>query len=54
LISLWFVRIVPAFLFSYWFHTILLVYVAMISDTFVKALWLWVTFQRGKWQKIKV
>lgn len=54
LISLWFVRIIPAFLLSYWFHNILLVYLAMISDTFVKAVWLWGTFQKGKWQKIKV
>ena len=54
LISLWFVRILPAFVLSYWFHNILLVYVAMISDTFVKAVWLWSTFQKGKWQKIKV
>ena len=54
LISLWFVRILPAFVLSYWFHNILLVYVAMISDTFVKAVWLWITFQKGKWQKIKV
>jgi len=54
LISLWFVRILPAFLLSYWFHNILLVYLAMISDTFVKAIWLWLTFSKGKWQKIKV
>jgi len=26
----------------------------MISDTFVKAVWLWITFQKGEWQKIKV
>jgi len=54
LISLWFVRILPAFVLSYLFHTILFVYLAMIADTFVKALWLWRTFQRGAWQKIQV
>ncbi len=54
LISLWFVRILPAFLLSWYFHSIWLVYIAMISDTFVKAIWLWITFQKGKWQKIKV
>ncbi len=54
LISLWFVRILPAFFLSWYFHNILLVYLAMISDTFVKAIWLWITFQKGKWQKIKV
>ena len=54
LISLWFVRIIPAFLLSWYFENILFVYLAMISDTFVKAIWLWKTFNRGKWQKIKV
>lgn len=54
LVSLWCVRIVPAFLLSYYFHSILLVYLAMISDTFVKAIWLWSTFNKGKWQKVKV
>jgi putative MATE family efflux protein len=54
LISLWFVRILPAFALSYLFHTILFVYLAMIADTFVKAVWLWRTFQRGAWQKIQV
>jgi len=54
LISLWCVRIVPAFLLSYYFHAILLVYLAMIADTFVKAVWLWITFRKGAWQKIRV
>ena len=54
LLSLWFVRIIPAFLLSWYFHNVLFVYLAMISDTFVKAVWLWITFQRGEWQKIKV
>ena len=54
LISLWFVRIIPAFLLSWYFESILFVYLAMISDTFVKATWLWMTFNKGEWQKIKV
>jgi len=54
LISLWFVRIIPAFLLSWYFENILFVYLAMISDTFVKAVWLWKTFDKGEWQKIKV
>jgi len=54
LVSLWFVRILPAFILSAYFHNILWVYLAMISDTFVKAFWLWRTFDTGKWQKIKV
>jgi len=54
LTSLWFVRILPAFLLSWYFENILFVYLAMISDTFVKAIWLWRTFNKGEWQKIKV
>jgi putative MATE family efflux protein len=54
LVSLWFVRILPAFVLSWYFESILLVYLAMISDTFVKAIWLWVVFKKGKWQQIKV
>lgn len=54
LISLWLVRIIPAFLLSWYFENILFVYLAMISDTFVKAFWLWRIFQKGEWQKIKV
>jgi len=54
LISLWFVRIIPAFFLSWYFESILWVYLAMISDTLIKAIWLWVSFDRGEWQKIKV
>ncbi len=54
LVSLWFVRILPAFLLSWYFHNIVLVYLAMILDTFVKALWLWIAFNKGEWQKIKI
>ncbi len=54
LISVWLVRIIPAFVLSWYFESILLVYIAMISDTFVKAIWLWSTFDKGEWQKIKV
>ena len=54
LISLWFVRILPATLLSWYFHEIIWVYVAMISDTFVKAFFLWRAFDKGEWKKIKV
>lgn len=54
LVSLWFVRIIPAFVLSWYFENIMVVYFAMISDTFVKAVWLWITFDKGEWQKIKV
>jgi len=54
LISLWLVRIIPAFLLSWYFDDIIWVYIAMISDTFIKAFFLWVAFDRGEWQKIRV
>ena len=54
LISLWLVRIIPAFVLSWYFESILFVYLAMITDTFVKALWLWKVFDKGEWQRIKV
>jgi len=54
LISLWCVRILPALLLSWIFQEIMFIYFAMITDTFVKAIWLWITFNKGKWQKLKV
>ncbi len=54
LTSLWLVRIIPAFVLSYYFNSILFVYLAMISDTFVKAFFLWMAFNKGEWKKIKV
>ena len=54
LISLWFVRIIPALTLSYYFNDIMFVYIAMISDTFVKAIWLWMAFTKGEWKNIKV
>ncbi len=50
----WLARIIPAFIVSWLFGDILLVYIAMITDTFVKAVWLWYTFKQGKWKAIKV
>ena len=54
LVSLWFVRIIPAFVLSWYFDNIMVVYFAMISDTLVKAVWLWKTFDKGEWMKVKV
>ncbi len=54
LISLWVIRIVPAFVLSWYFHDIMWVYIAMILDTFTKALLLWRAFNQGEWKKIRV
>ncbi|CAA6804402.1 MAG: Na+ driven multidrug efflux pump [uncultured Sulfurovum sp.] len=52
--SLWLVRIIPAFVLSWYFGDIMWVYIAMITDTFVKAFFLWRAFVKGEWKKIKV
>ena len=54
LTSLWLVRIIPAFLLSWYFEDIIWVYIAMITDTFVKAFFMWRAFNQGEWQKIRV
>ena len=54
LTSLWLVRIIPAFVLTWYFENIIWVYIAMISDTFVKALFMWKAFNKGEWMKIKV
>jgi Na+-driven multidrug efflux pump len=54
LVSLWAFRIVPALAAAYFFHSILLVYLVMIAETTIKAIWLWRVFQSGKWKNIKV
>lgn len=54
LISVWCIRIIPGILLSWYFDNILLVYLAMITDTYVKAFLLWRRFNGGEWQKIKV
>lgn len=54
LISLWVVRIIPALFLSWYFDSVLVIYLAMIADTFVKAWWLWRSFKYGKWREIKV
>jgi putative MATE family efflux protein len=54
ILSLWFVRIIPAFVLSWYFEDIMWVYIAMISDTFVKAFFLWRAFSKGEWKKIKI
>jgi len=54
LTSLWLVRIIPAFALSWYFNDIVWVYIAMISDTFVKAFFLWKAFDGGEWKKIKI
>ncbi len=54
LISLWFFRIFPALAAAYFLHSILLVYIVMITETFIKAFWLYRAFKSGRWKDIRV
>ena len=54
LTSLWLVRIIPAIVLTWYFENIIWVYIAMISDTFVKAFFMWRAFDKGEWKRIKV
>ena len=54
LTSLWLVRIIPAFMLTWYFEDVIWVYIAMISDTFVKAFFMWRAFNKGEWKRIKV
>ncbi len=54
IISLWVLRIIPAFVLTWYFEDIIYVYIAMIADTTFKAIWLWRRFSSRVWQKIRV
>jgi putative MATE family efflux protein len=54
LTSLWLVRIIPAIVLTWYFEDVIWVYIAMISDTFVKAFFMWRAFDKGEWKRIKV
>jgi len=53
-VSFWIVRMAPAFILSYYFNTVIVIYLAMIADTTLKAIILWMIFKQGKWLKIKI
>ena len=52
--SMWLVRIIPSVIAVYVFHSVTGVYLAMIADTFIKAVLFWRLFSIGKWRLIKV
>jgi len=54
LVTLWTIRLFPAWLISLYWHDIVLVYFAMIADTIIKAIILWRVFDKGEWQKIRL
>ncbi len=52
--SLWIVRILPAYIFSEIFHNVLLIYLVITIETYIRAFVLWFVFKKGKWKKIEV
>ena len=52
--SFWFFRIIPAYIVSKITGDILYVYLVMIFETFMKGLWLFLIFNKGKWKEIKI
>ena len=53
-LSMWLVRIIPSVIAVYVFHSVIGVYLAMIADTFVKAVLFWRLFHQGSWREIRV
>ena len=54
ILSMWLVRIIPSVIAVYLFHSVTGVYLAMIADTFVKAVLYWRLFRQGSWRTIRV
>ncbi len=52
--SMWLIRIIPATVAVYLFHSVTGVYLAMITDTFVKAILFWRLYHAGNWRRLKV
>ncbi|RUM65917.1 MAG: MATE family efflux transporter [Sulfurospirillum sp.] len=52
--SMWLIRIIPSTISVYLFHSVTGVYLAMIADTFVKAVLFWRLFHEGNWRALKV
>lgn len=52
--SLWFFRIIPAYVFSKIFSDVKWIYYAMFMETYIKATLLYVFFKRGKWKEKRI
>jgi putative MATE family efflux protein len=52
--SLWIIRMLPAFIFSEIFHNVLLIYLVITIETYIRAFILWYVFKKGNWKKIEV
>lgn len=53
-LSIWSFRIVPAFIASIYFENILIIWIILLTETYIRAAWLFWTFKKGKWKTINV
>ncbi|ACO03890.1 MAG TPA: MATE family efflux transporter [Persephonella sp.] len=53
-LSFWIFRIIPAYISAKIFNDILIVYIVMTIETFIKGFILWTVFKSGFWKKIKI
>ncbi|WP_457621465.1 MATE family efflux transporter [Persephonella sp.] len=53
-LSFWMFRIIPAYISAKIYNEILIVYIIMTIETFIKGFILWTVFKSGFWKKIKI
>lgn len=54
LLSMWFFRIIPAVALAVWLQSVLFVWLVILFETWVRAIWLFAVFRRGRWKSVKV
>jgi putative MATE family efflux protein len=54
LASMWLFRLLPSIAAAWFFDEILLIWLIMILETWIRGAWLFVVFKRGRWKLIKV
>ncbi len=52
--SLWFFRILPALIMTFFTQNIIYVYLIMLLETYIKGYIIWYIFQKGKWKEVRV
>lgn len=53
-LSIWIFRIVPAVFASIYLKSILLIWLILLIETYIRAIWLFLVFKKGGWKSIKV
>lgn len=52
--SMWFFRIIPAIFASIYFENILIIWLVLLVETWIRAIWLLTIFAKGEWKSEKV